>query len=82
MKIRNNLLILQAVLTTRIAPDREILHKTKVSNHNAKYILLKKTSLRKKHKANFISLQAANVSEPTYSKSYFAILQNLNYNIK
>ena len=63
----------------QIAADCKILQDTNVSIHKTKYILQKKTSLQKKHNAKFISLQAANVSEPAYSKSYFAKLQNLKF---
>ena len=71
-------MLLQAGLTRRIAPDREILHKTKVSNYKANYILPKKRSLQKKHKAKFISLKAAKAFEPACCETYFAILHNGN----
>ena len=79
-KNSNNLLIIliQAVLTTRIAPDHEILHKTKVSNYKTNYILPKKRSLQKKHKAKFISLKAAKAFEPACCETYFAMLHNGN----
>ena len=69
------LVIVQAGLTWRIASDREIPLKTKRKFQETNYIFHRSKYLQIKHKAKFISLQAANTYKSTYYESYFADLQ-------